>query len=82
MNYFKELLSIEEKRFSTIACLLIITIFYTLYSHYTNKNITSLISIINGLLIAFGAIGGITIVDNFINLKNKIKELDENNNQL
>lgn len=79
-QYFKELLSIEEKRVSLLGILLIIVIGYSLYSHYTEKDISSLVIIIEYLLIAFAGINAFSIIGSVLDYKNKFKELGEVDN--
>jgi len=76
IEYLKNILSIQEKKISTLAILLITITIYTLYSHYIDKNISDLVNIIQAFLFGFVGINGVEILNQYTEYKSKLSDLN------
>lgn len=75
LDLLKNALSIQEKKISTLGVLLVICTFYTLFCHYNDKEIINLVPIIQGFLAAFVGVNLISYADDYMNYRNKIKDV-------
>jgi len=76
MKFISDLISIEEKRISALIVGFIITLIFSLFIYYEDKDIsTNLLSILQTLIFGVIGVGGINVAESYIKQRDTYKTL-------
>jgi hypothetical protein len=82
MDFIKQLLSIEERKISTLLIIFVITVIYSLYTVHLKGDIPQgLLGLVQALTFGVVGMGGINALQNYIQFKNNINDINSNQNE-